>query len=114
MTTMEREETPLEKTGTRNEEQRIEQMIKEMEERLMQRMRTLESRINQIIRDERQNQLNNRRDRDPDDSEIPDAKRYSTMLRDSYKEMDEKLEEIRQMDSENDRRRSREINTKEK
>ena len=91
MTMVDREKTPPKKTGTRNENHRVEQMIKEMKEILMQRMRNVESRIIQIIRDEWRNQVDNIRDRDPDNSDSPNAKSYSTMLRDAYKEKDEQL-----------------------
>ena len=83
----------------------VENMIGKMETRLMQRMDALEARMIAAIGE--QQRLNGQMDKvcDPEDSDSPDAKRYTTMLREASKAMDRQLEEIYMMERGNKARK---------
>ena len=69
--------------------------------RLMQRMDALEARMIEAIgQQQRQHESTNKLS-DPEDSDSPDAKRYTTMLGEAFKAMDRQLEEICKMEKEN-------------
>ena len=76
-------------------------MMEKMEMRLMQRMDALEARMIAAIGEQQSQAENMNKVCDPEDSDSPDAKRYTTMLREASKAMDRQLEEICKMEQEN-------------
>ena len=73
-------------------------MIGKMEMRLMQRMDSLEARMIAAIGEQQRHNRQMDKVCDPEDSDSPDAKRYTAMLKEASRSMDRQLEEICNME----------------
>ena len=75
--------------------------MRKMELRLMKRMDALEARMIEAIGQQQRQHESTNKLCDPEDSDSPDAKQYTKMLREASKAMDRQLEEICKMEQEN-------------